>query len=105
MRDLHRVIIRIGRGGRVLPSFLTVLGLSILTGWNVTRSDALPDAERSYGRGDLVGCLQHALDHLARRPWSREGALLAARSLSRLDFADQAEPYFQRAGRLSIADQ
>ena len=53
---------------------------------------------------DLTGCLQHALDHLERRPWSREAALLAARCLSRLDYAEQAEPYYRRAGRLSLND-
>ena len=52
-----------------------------------------------------MGCLQHALDHLERRPWSRDAALLAGRCLSRLDYADQAEPYYRRAGRLLLQDQ
>jgi tetratricopeptide (TPR) repeat protein len=80
------------------------VGLLLVTAWNLTRSDALEEARRAYSRVDLVGCLQHALDHLERQPWSREAALLAARCLSRLDFADRAEPYFQRAGTLSLAD-
>jgi tetratricopeptide (TPR) repeat protein len=94
-----------GRRGRALSFITALIVLSAATGWNLTRSDALAEAERAYGRGDLVGCLQHALDHLARRPWNREAALLAARSLSRRDFAEEAEPYFRRAGRLSLADQ
>jgi tetratricopeptide (TPR) repeat protein len=99
------VRIRVGRGGRALLFSSTLIVLSIVTGGNLTRSEALADADRADGRGDLVGCLQHALVHLARRPWSREAALLAARCLSRLDFADEAEPYYRRAGQLSLGDQ
>ena len=83
----------------------TVLLLSIVTAWNLTRSEALAEAERAYARGDLVGGLQQALDYLERRPWSRAATLLAARCLSRLDYADQAEAYYRRAGRLSLNDQ
>src|SRR5262245_49429032 len=82
-----------------------LLGLLALTAWNVTRSKSLTEAERAYARVDLVGCLERSLDHLERRPWSRDAALLAARCLSRLDHADEAEPYYRRAGRLSLADQ
>ncbi len=88
------------------PLFATaMLALAILTAWNVTRSDALDRAEHAYNRVDLPGCLGHALDHLDRRPWSREAARLAALCLSRLDFADRAEPFYARAGRLSLADR
>jgi tetratricopeptide (TPR) repeat protein len=83
---------------------LVLAGLSILTGWNLTRSDAIADARRSYTRAELVPCLEHALDHLERRPWSREAALLAARCLSRLDYAEDAEPYYRRAGQLELND-
>jgi tetratricopeptide (TPR) repeat protein len=83
---------------------LAVIGLSVLTAWNLTRSAALSEANRAYSRGDLHLCLQHALGHLRRQPWSREAALYAARSLSRLDYADLAEPYFNRAGPLSQSD-
>ena len=93
------------RIGRALFLISSLIVLSIVTAWNLTRSEALAEAERAYARVDLAGCLQHALDHLERRPWSREAALLAARSLSRLDYAGQAEPYYRRAGRLSLADQ
>jgi len=83
---------------------LLLLGLLLLTTWNLTRSAGLPEARRAYVRGDLALCLQHALDHLERQPWSNEAALLAARCLSRLDYAGEAEPYFRRAGRLALSD-
>ncbi len=75
-----------------------LLGLSALTAWNVTRSEALEDARRADARGDHVHALQAALDYLDRRPWSRAAALIAARSFSLLDRPDAAEPYYQRAG-------
>jgi tetratricopeptide (TPR) repeat protein len=81
-----------------------LVGLLTLTAWNVTRSAALAQARRSYARGELVACLEQALDHLQRRPWSRAAALLAARCLSRLDYASDAEAYYARAGRLSLSD-
>ncbi len=90
-------------GRKVLAVFL-LLGGSLATAWNVARSDALDVGERAYSRGDLAGSLQHALDHLERQPWNRQANLLAARCLSRMDFAEQAEPYFRRAGRLSLGD-
>jgi tetratricopeptide (TPR) repeat protein len=83
---------------------LGLIGMLVLTAWNLTRSDAISQARRAYTRGDLVVCLERALDHLDRQPWSGEAALLAARCLSRLDHAESAEPYFRRAGRLSQND-
>jgi tetratricopeptide (TPR) repeat protein len=93
------------RRARVLVWLSTLIALSILSAWNVTQSQALAEAERAYARVDLAGCLGHALDHLERRPWSRDAALLAGRCLSRLDYADEAEPYYRRAGTLSLQDQ
>jgi tetratricopeptide (TPR) repeat protein len=83
---------------------LVLVGLSVLTAWALTRSEALLEARRAYVRGDLATCLGHAIDHLGRQPWSREAALLAARCLSRLDYAEDAEPYFRRAGQLELND-
>jgi tetratricopeptide (TPR) repeat protein len=83
---------------------MVLIGLLALTAWNLTRSEALAKAQRAYTRGELVPCLQRALDHLERRPWSREAALLAARCLSRLDFAETAERYYRRAGQLDLND-
>jgi tetratricopeptide (TPR) repeat protein len=79
-------------------------GLLALMAWNATRSDALARARQAYALGELVPCLQQALDHLERRPWSRDAALLAALCLSRLDYPDAAEPYYQRAGELALND-
>jgi tetratricopeptide (TPR) repeat protein len=83
---------------------LVLIGLLILTAWNVTRSDELLEARRAYTRGDLAPCLEHALNHLGRQPWSREAALLSARCLSRLEYAEDAEPYYRRAGHLELND-
>jgi tetratricopeptide (TPR) repeat protein len=76
--------------------------LTSLTVWNLTRSDRIPEARRAYTRGDFRASLREALDHLHRRPWSRDASLLAALSLSRLDFADESEPYYRQAGPLSL---
>lgn len=83
---------------------LIACALLLVTGWNVTRSDSLDAARAAAVKGDRAGCLQHALAHLDRQPWSREAALLSARSLSQLDFAEKAEPYYRRAGQLSLDD-
>jgi tetratricopeptide (TPR) repeat protein len=97
-------------GPRSFPWRGFILGLFVLSGcaaltaWVRTRSEALEEARRAYARNDLARCLQHALDHLARRLWSGEAALLAARCLSRLDYADAAEPYYRRAGPLDLGD-
>src|SRR5690348_1394699 len=66
MQNALRSRSRPGRGVRLVLLTSIVL-LSIVTAWNLTRSEALAEAERSYARVDLVGCLQHALDHLDRR--------------------------------------
>lgn len=87
-----------------LGPLLGGLALAALTAWNVTRSDALADAKTAYIRRDMAESLQHALAHLERRPWSREASLLAARCFSQLDYPDRAEPYYRRAGRLSLDD-
>jgi hypothetical protein len=92
------------RSGAFLAYLVLLIGLLALTAWNVTRSEALTQARLFYTRGELPTCLLYALDHLQRRPWSREAALLVARCLSRLDFADAAEPYYKRAGELDLND-
>jgi tetratricopeptide (TPR) repeat protein len=85
-------------------SLALLIGLLALTAWNLTRSHALATARQFYARGDLVASLQHALDHLERRPWSHEASRLAALCLSRLDYADAAESYYQHAGTLDLND-
>ena len=95
---------RLRGAASALSGLALLVGLLGLTAWNVTRSAALMEARRKYARGELVSCLEYALDHLQRRPWSREAALLAARCLSRLDHSDAAEPYYERAGELDLDD-
>ncbi len=80
------------------------MGLLAVTAWNLTRSEALQVARRAYARGELTAALRAALDHLDRRPWSREAARVAAACLSRLDFAEAAEGYYARAGTLDLND-
>jgi len=92
---------RRGVGFAIFAILVALLAVSV---WNVTRSDALIAARHSYTRSELANCLQHSLDHLRRQPWSREAALLAAHCLNRLDYAEPAEAYYQRAGALSLND-
>jgi tetratricopeptide (TPR) repeat protein len=93
---------RARRWGWAVAAVSSLVGASAFTGWNLTRSAALDEARRAYAHGDLVSCLQRSLDHLQRRPWSRDAALLAANCLSRLDYSEEAEAYYRRARRLSL---
>jgi tetratricopeptide (TPR) repeat protein len=76
-----------------------------LTAWHEGRPAALRESEAAYRRADFTTAVRRSLDHLGRRPWSRSAARLAALGLSRLDFADTAEPYYRRAGALSVDDR
>jgi tetratricopeptide (TPR) repeat protein len=89
---------------RTIAGATLLAGLAALTGWNATRSPALAEAREAEAGDDLTNAIRAALDHLDRRPWSREASLIAARSLSKLDFGAEAEPYYGRAGSLSLAD-
>jgi tetratricopeptide (TPR) repeat protein len=73
--------------------------------WHEYHPRALVEAEAEYRRNDFAAALRTAQGHLARRPFSRSAALTAARCLSRLDRPEQAEPYYQKAGRLDVDDQ
>jgi tetratricopeptide (TPR) repeat protein len=96
------------RWGRPTRAFaarsLVVAGLLALTSWGVSRSHELCEAEAAYRNGDLVTALRRALDHLDHRPRDRPAVRLVALCLSRLDFADSAESYYCRAGRLGLED-
>jgi tetratricopeptide (TPR) repeat protein len=81
-----------------------LIGLLVLTAWNFTRSGALAEAAAAEARGDFVTAIRGAMEHLGRRPWSRDADRVVARCLSRLDFADQAEPYYRWARTLSHED-
>lgn len=91
-----------------LPWWLLVLTTSLLlvwTGWLVLQSNHLEQAAREDTKANHVLAVRHALDHLKRRPWSRQAAKIAARGLSKLDHADLAEPYYARCGTLDREDQ
>lgn len=92
---------RVGRGAARLAALAGLLGLAA---FQATRSEALEAARVPYRLGHYPQALRLALDHLDRRPWSREAARLAALSLSRLDFPQRAEPYYHRAGALTVDD-
>ena len=79
-------------------------GLGWLTYANATNSPAIVEAIEAEARGDYPAALRSATEHLDRRPWSDEATRIIARCLSRLDFAEQAEPYYRRARGLSVAD-
>ena len=82
-----------------------------LVGWTVRAAlqrPALAEAEVAFGRRDYRNALRFAMDDLAHHPRSRPSALIAARCLSQLVWADEAEPYYQIAGAsapLSLKDQ
>ena len=81
------------------------VALVCLTAWNVTRSEPHSAAGRqAYSRDHFAAGLTYALAHLDKQPWSREAALLAAKCLSRLNYALEAEPYYRLAGQLDLAD-
>jgi tetratricopeptide (TPR) repeat protein len=77
---------------------LTVLiGLLVATYRNAPRDTTLDQARSALGRGEIANALGLALQRLERRPRDREAALIAARCLSTLIYADEAEPYYQIA--------
>jgi tetratricopeptide (TPR) repeat protein len=86
--------------------YLVSLAVSLLalTAWNLTRSGAILAARQAYSKQDFAGALASALEHLDKQPWSSEAALLAANCLSRLNYANEAERYYRRAGRLELND-
>jgi tetratricopeptide (TPR) repeat protein len=81
-----------------------VIGLVALTAWRATRPDAVAEAEAAYARSDLVTALRRACDRLERWPSSPRAARVAALSLSRLDFAKMADPYYRLASPLGFDD-
>jgi tetratricopeptide (TPR) repeat protein len=73
--------------------------------WSEFYPRALAEADAAYHRNDLERSLRIAKGHLARRPFSRHAALLAARCLSRLGRPDDAETYYKHAGALGLEDR
>jgi tetratricopeptide (TPR) repeat protein len=87
-----------------LPQGLTLVGILGLTLWHARHSTALREAEAAEAQGDDGTALHRALNELDRFPSDRRAALVTARCLSRLNFAEQAEPYYQRVGPLASKD-
>ena len=89
-------------GAIVGPSVLaSLIGLTFV---NATSSRPLAEALGAEARGDYPAASRAAIEHLDRRPWSREASRVVARCLSRLDHAEEAEPYYRRAGSLTRDD-
>lgn len=89
---------------RVVGRVIVLSGLLALAVFQATRTNALAEARTPLRLGHYPQALRLALDHLDRRPWSREASRIAALCLSRMDFPDRAEAYYRRAGRLSVDD-
>jgi tetratricopeptide (TPR) repeat protein len=83
---------------------IVITGLVALSAWRATRPEAVAEAEAAYARSDLVTALRRACDRLECWPSSPRAARVAALSLSRLDFPEQADRYYRLASRLSWDD-
>ena len=81
-----------------------VVGLLAAVLWFELQTEALVAAETAYRRNQLQAALRIAEGHLAWRPFCRPAVVLAARCLSRLGRPDDAERYYQKAGRLNVQD-
>jgi superkiller protein 3 len=95
---------RAAYNGRAAPLHLHSLWAKVRQAWNGDRPVADPGDK---GRPDYRLALRRALDELDRRPGNAEAARLAGLSLSKLDYAVRAEPYFRSArdgGTLSLDD-
>jgi tetratricopeptide (TPR) repeat protein len=74
--------------------------------WREIRSELLlRQANASYDRRDWSGALRSALEQLELRPGDPRGSSVAARSLSRLNRAGEAEAHYAHAGPLAREDR
>jgi tetratricopeptide (TPR) repeat protein len=69
-----------------------------------TRFDVTGVAGAAYQRHQYHLALRAAQQHLQSFPSDRDASLMAARCLTRLGQSRDAEPYFQRAGTLTLED-
>lgn len=86
---------------------VVLVALVVLAAWTATRRPALAEAIAAEARGETRTALRRALDHLARNPADREANLVAARGLSSLLYADEAEAFYdaaRRSGPLALPD-
>jgi tetratricopeptide (TPR) repeat protein len=89
---------RMAMGGALLAALLG------LTYWHAVGSSSLDRSREAEQKLDFVTALRLGREHLASRPWSREADRIAARCFSRLDFSQEAEPYYRAAGTLDLED-
>ncbi len=83
--------------------FLSLILLAIATSLLTSRLfDPLRGGNSAFTAGDYRSALRAAQDQLKRWPDDHRSALLAARSLSKLKYLDQAEEYYRRAGTLAM---
>ncbi len=78
---------------------LSVVSLALATSllsWQLF--DPLRAGNSAFATGDYRSALRVAQDQLKRSPDDHRSALLAARSLNKLKYLDQAEEYYRRAG-------
>jgi tetratricopeptide (TPR) repeat protein len=90
--------------GRGLLAGVFLAGLLGVTYWHAQGSPLLDKAREAEQKSDFVTALRLAREHLASRPWSHEADGIAARCFSRLDFAEEAEPYYHSAEPLGLED-
>lgn len=89
-----------GRGAGFAKLAL-LLALAGWTVWIALQRPALHAAQVAFARGDDLDALRFALDDMRVYRWSRASALIAARSLSRRIYPDEAEPLYASAGRFA----
>jgi tetratricopeptide (TPR) repeat protein len=87
-----------------------VVGLALvgilfgLSAWFLTRFDSLGRAGTSFEQHQYQSALRAAQNHLRWFPTDRRASLMVARCLMRLGRAPEAEPYYQKAAPLDLAD-
>ena len=90
------------RRGAGFAKLALLLALAGWTAWVALQRPALRAAEVAFARGDDLDALRLALDDMRIYRWSRASALIAARSLSRQIYPDDAEPLYAAAGRFGV---
>lgn len=90
--------------GWIVSRFVPIAALLALTGWNLDHSVALEEAEKAKFKDDLLST-RRAMDRLEHWPPSPRAEKLAALGLSRLGFADLAEPHYRRGAKLDVGEQ
>ena len=79
---------------------LPVLALGGLTAWHDRRNPAILAAEVALARDEPLEASRRGLDAVDRRPVDPRALRAAARGLSRLAYAPEAETYYDRARRV-----